>query len=330
MDKKKSGNLIPSSTSDEMDSDLKNLLLDSLFAYKKGISKSVSPRINLDEQLNAYFVKEMTKKLSLSEVSTLRTATEIRQYGLNLAKSGDILNGEIFIDAARSMCLQAFLSQEALTISESFHDPAVAYIQYKKKEYFAAYESLLSSLRSCQILKDEYAYNVEARRIHLARNIIRVKSFSGSLDESMRLSSFMIKYIEGDNSFWPFPEQALLSRPNLIDTKIKWVLMDQILGEIALLLGEGKSVFKKLLNINEVYLFENDINLTNKLRQVHIWLAAIRAFIEDDVVEFLNNSIIFFLDCSNHMPYAREAIVMALKEVCKTVSPDNAITLNME
>ncbi|MCY7273652.1 MAG: hypothetical protein LH702_07885 [Phormidesmis sp. CAN_BIN44] len=317
-------------TSSRIDSDLQVLLLNAISSYKQGRSKSNSSKINFDEQFNSYLLREMSKRISLPDISTLLQATEVREYGLTLAKAGSVLDGEKAIESARSICLQACLSREAFTISESFQAAAVAYIQYKKKLYSEACESLLFSLKSCQILKDEYAYNVEVRRIHLVRNIVRVKLFSDSLDEATKLASFMIRYIEGDDVFWPFPEQALLSSPDLLEVEVRWVLLDQFLGEIALLLGKQKAVARKLLEIIELYLFGGDFNVANDFLRVHIWMSAMRAFVEDDIVEFLNNANIFFSEGPDYMYQAWQAITIALNQVCNTISPDKSLALNTE
>jgi hypothetical protein len=106
--------------------------------------------------------------------------------------------------------------------------------------------------------------------------------------------------------------------------------MDQILGEIYLLLGKRKAVSRESLRIDEAYLLGKDLNLVNEFLRVHIWLAAMQAFVEDELVEFLNNAIVFFLDGSDHMYQAWQAIVEALREVSKTISPNNTIILSTE
>jgi hypothetical protein len=316
------------STSSRIESDLQVLLLNAISSYKQGRTKSNSVKMNFDEQFNSYLLREMAKKISLPEISTLLKATEVREYGLNLAKSGSVLDGEQSIETAHSICLQACLSREAFTISESFQSAAVAYIQYKKKLYSEACESLLFSLKSCQILKDEYAYSVEVRRIHLVRNIVRVKLFSNSLDEATRLASFMVRYIEGDHDFWPFPEQALLSSPDSLEIEVKCVLLDQFLGEIALLLNKEKAIARQLLKIIESYLFEGDFNVNSDFLRIHIWMSAMRAFVEDDIVEFLNNASIFFLEGPDCVHQAWQAITIALNQVCNTISPNKSLALN--
>jgi len=300
--------------------DLYDLVSKTISSYRHGQSRASALSINLDKQYNDQYLLQMAKQLSSFEISIIHKASEVRERGLALARSGDVHNGGKALDAAREIYVETNLSREALIIAESFQTPADAYLQYKRKEYGEAYASLIAALKACHILRDEYGYSVEGRRIHLVRNIIRVESVAGNLNKAMRLAGSILRYIEGCNECWPFPELRLLTLPELLALEEKLVLMDQILEEIASLLANPKDTAKQLLKVSESYLFRRDID--SKFVRVHIWLAAMRASVEDDLVGFLNNAILFFSDGPDYLDQAWRKMVKHFVQICMEVAPE--------
>ncbi len=310
-----------SSAADNSNVDLYDLVSKTISSYRHGRSRASALRIITDEEYNDQYFLQLGKRLSSFEISILLKASEVRERGLALARSGDVHNGGKALDAAREIYVEANLSREALITIESFQAPADAYLQYKRKEYCEACASLVAALKACQILRDEYGHNViEVRRIHLARNIIRVESVAGNLNKAMRLAGSLLRYIEGCNECWPFPELRLLTMPEPLALEEKLVLMDQILGEIASLLANPKDTARQLLKVSESYLFRRDID--SQFVRVHIWLAAMRASVEEDLVGFLNNAILFFSDGPGYMGQAWRKLVQHFVQICMEIATE--------
>jgi hypothetical protein len=309
-----------SSDAENNNADLYDLVSKTISSYRQGQSRASAVSINPDKQYNDQYVLRMTKRLSPFEISIILKTSKVRERGLVLARSDDVHNGGKALDAAREIYAETNLSREALIITESFQAAADAYLQYKRKEYSEACASLVAALKACQILRDEYGYSVEGRRIHLVRNIIRVESVAGNLNEAMRLAGSILGYIESCNECWPFPELRLLTMPDPLALEVKWLLMDQILGEIASLLANPKDTARQLLKVSESYLFKRDID-SNFVR-VHIWLAAMRASVEEDLVGFLNNAILFFSDGPDYMGQAWREMVKHFVQICAEVAPE--------
>jgi hypothetical protein len=302
--------------------DLYDLVSKTISSYRYGQSRASVLRINLDKQYNDQYLLLIAERLSSFEISILLKASEVRERGLALARSGDVENGGKALNAAREIYVETNLSKEALITAESFQAPADAYLQYKRKEYGEACASLVAALKACQILRDEYGQNlVELRWLQLVRNIIRVESVAGNLSEAMRLASSLLRYIESGNEHWPFPELPLLTQPEPLALEEKLVVIDQILGEdIAPLLANPKDTAKQLLKVGESYLFQRDID--SQFARVHSWLAAMRASVEEDLVGFFNNAILFFSEGPNYLDQAWRKMVKHFVQVCMEVAPE--------
>ncbi len=310
-----------SSAAENNNADLHDLVSKTISSYRHGQSRASALRIITDEQYNNQYSQQLAKRLSSFEISIILKVSEVREHGLALARSGDFQNGGKALDAAREISVETNLSRETLITIESYQAPADAYLQYKRKEYSEASASLLAALKACQILRDEYSHNVtDGRRIHLVRNIIRVESVAGNPNEAMRLASSLLRYIEGCNECWPFPELRLLTLPEPLASEEKLVLMDQILEEIALLLANPKDTAKQLLKVSESYLFQRDID--SQFARVHSWLAAMRASVEEDLVGFLNNAILFFSEGPDYLDQAWRKMVQHFVQVCMEVAPE--------
>ena len=311
-----------SSAAENNNADLHDLVSKTISSYQHGQSRASALRIKTNQQYLDQYLQQLAKRLSSFETSILFKAAELQGRGVTLAKSGDIQNGGKALDAAREISVETNLSREALITIESYQTAADAYLQYKRKEYNEARTSVIAALKACQILRDEYGQNlVELRWLQLVRNIIRVESVAGNLSEAMRLAGSLLRYIESGNECWPFPELPLLTLPEPLALEEKLVVIDQILGEdIASLLANPKDTAKQLLKVGESYLFQRDID--SQFARVHSWLAAMRASVEEDLVGFLNNAILFFSEGPDYLDQAWRKMVKHFVQVCMEVAPE--------
>jgi hypothetical protein len=311
-----------SSAAGNNNADLHDLVSKTISSYRHGQSRASALRIMTNEQYINQYLQQLAKRLSSFETSILFKAAELQGHGVTLAKSGDIHNGGKALDAAREIYVETNLSREALITIESYQAAADAYLQYKRKEYSEARASVVAALKACQILRDEYGQNlVELRWLQLVRNIIRVESVAGNLSEAMRLASSTLRYIESGNECWPFPELPLLTMPEPLALEEKLVVIDSILGEdIAPLLANPKDTARQLLKVSESCLFKRDTD--SKFAQVHIWLAAMRASVEEDLVDFLHNAILFFSEGPGYLNQAWRKMVQNFVQICMEVAPE--------
>lgn len=307
---------------------LKVLLSDAITSYRNGLAKAKPPTFNPRELFSSQYLLKMARGLSLPEISVLLNAERIREAGLALARSGDVNRGRIALDEAREVCLQARLSKEATLAAQTFQTAAEAYVQYKVKNYLESFASLINSLESCRILNDEYDYNMEMRRIHLARNIVRIESFSDNLSEATRLASSMVRYIQGHGEFWPLNDLPLWSKTHSLAVQERWWCMDELLMEIGLLLAKPYPTAKQLLKLVGRDVFREETG--NEFARVHTWFAAKQASVEDDAVGFVNHAIIFFSGGPGYLDRAWRELLVDFVQVCKKVAPELVSDLKIE
>lgn len=305
---------------------MKDIIIRTAKSYKEGLLKSSDPLKNPSSIFSRQYLLNMSKNLLLPEISILLSAEKIREQGLKAAREDDIDNSIILISNSRSMCIQDSLSNEAIISAETFQSAAEAFIQYKKGNYHNAYELLRKSLECSQILNDQYGYNMELRKLHLTRNIIRVYSFIDCYEQSTYLAGCMIKYIEGNREYWPSSLLGTWSKHNEITLQEKWWSMDEILGEFKIILTQPQDISLQIINKMDQSLFVIDDN--NIFSKVHVWLAAIRAFINGDLLDFLNLADIFFIDGSPYLTQAWKEISSRFICICRDFLPGIVDDLN--
>ena len=146
----------------------------------------------------------------------------------------------------------------------------------EKGEYDQAEASVLQAIKLCHVLRDEYEHQVEVRRIHLARNVIRVKTLAGNREEALRMASLLVEYVEGDQAQWPLRELPMTSAPDPLLAEERWALMDQVLGEIALIATRRRATSHQLLSGSAGWPFTGGSKAVGEFARVHAWLAARR------------------------------------------------------
>lgn len=305
-----------------IDPELKPLVVQALSAYEQGKPRAGVHIISFDALLNDYLFQEMSKRVPPSEIAILTKAAKVRGYGFALAKKDDLVNGQQAIELARSLYVHESFSPEAFAVAETFHEAAIAYVHHKMNDYSSAYQALLSSLKYCKVLRDDYGYEIEARRIHLARNLIRVESTAGNSEIAIRLIGSLLNYLNGDVNVWPFPETRLSTNPDQLETPLKLFLADQVLGEAYSLLSQPKPIALNLIKMGEPYLFSEDFNDDSDLAKVHLWLSAMRASVEDDIPTFLKKVALFLADGPGYMGRTWQAAVKELFKMCQKIFPE--------
>jgi hypothetical protein len=311
----------------DIDPNLRALLLETIQVQRKGARVPRKSELRLDAKYNARYLLKVARHASLPEITTLLRASGIREKGLTCVRSGDTTTGAELLREARRTVSVASLSKEALLSAESFQYPAEAYLQYKNGEYNRAEASLVRSIMLCHVLRDEYDHQVEVRRIHLARNVVRVKTLAGNREEALRIASLLVGYVEGDQAQWPLPELPMTSAPDPLLADERWALLDQVLGEIALLVTRRRATSRELVSGSAGWLFTGDSKAVGDFARVHAWLAARRASIEGDVGGFLAHGIAFFAEGRGSLSMAWRELTLDLAALCRDIAPEELASM---
>jgi tetratricopeptide (TPR) repeat protein len=306
----------------DIDPVLQALLLKTIQVQQKGALAASRPALTLEKEYNTRYILQIARSMSLPEITALLRASAIREKGLALIKAGDATKGAEFLREARRIFSEAALSKEAFVSADSFQYAAEAYLEYKKGDYAQAEASLLQAIILCHVLRDRYEHQVEVRRIHLARNIVRVKSLVGNREEALRMASLLVGYVEGDRTQWPLRELSMTAAPDPLLAKERWALMDQVLGEIAMLATRRVPTSHELLSGSAGWLFLSGSKAAGEFARVHAWLAARRASIEGDARGFLTHGIIFFAEGANYLRRAWRELSLDLMDLCKEIASE--------
>ena len=310
------------------DPELRALLLKAIELQRKGAPQAGHPELTSDRKYNTEHILKIARSASLPEIKVLLRASGIREKGLAFVKAGDIATGAGWLREARRMFSEAALSREARLSADSFQYPAEAYLQYRRGEYGQAEASLLQAIILCHALRDDYQHQVEVRRIHLARNVVRVKTRAGNREEALRMASLLVGYVEGHEAQWPLRELRMTSAPDPLLVEERWALMDQVLGEIALLATWRCATSLDLLSGSAGWLFTNDNNrAVSEFARVYAWLAARRALIEGDVRGFLTHGIAYFAEGRGYLSQAWRELTLDLMDLCKEIAPEELASM---
>ncbi len=286
--------MAPGSMSDSFAGDLtqaRELAVRAFDAYLKGIGAVPPVKANLDAHFNAEYVLRMGKTLTLPEIACLLQSSRLREQALHLCRMSRHDEARALIGEARALLIGAELSDEAKAIGDSFQQAAEAFLYYRGGDSAAAKAALLTALRGCSVLGNTYGYEVEVRRVHLARNIIRVESASGDGTAALRLALCLVHYVDGVHELWPFPEVEIVGSSPL-SMEERRILMDQVWGEISRLLLKGDSDAAQLWSEPELVKFT--LSELSEFRELQTWLSAMRAFRHGDHIAFLQQASVFF------------------------------------
>jgi hypothetical protein len=314
-----------SSAMSDKDLEFRGLLLKAIRVQREGTFETGRSELSLDKKYNTQQLLKLARSASLPEITVMLHASRIREMGLASAKAGDTAKGAELIREARRIFSEAALSKEALLAMNSFQYPAEAYLQYKNGDYAQAEASILRSIMLCQVLRDEYEHQVEVRRIHLARNVVRVKTLAGNGEQALRMAGLLVGYVEGDQAQWPLPELCMTSAPDPLLAEERWVLMDQVLGEIALLADRRRATSHQLVSGSAGWFFSGGNGAAGEFARVHAWLAARRASIEGDAGGFLTHGIAFFAGGPGYLRQAWRELTLDLVAFCREIAREAAL-----
>jgi hypothetical protein len=305
--------------------DLTVLLLQAIELQRQGGGQARHPELTSDRKYNAQHILRIARTASLPEIRVLVLASEIREKGLAFLKAGDLEAGADWLREARRIYSEAALSREPRLSANSFQYPAEAFLQYKAGEYSRAEASLLQAISLCHALRDDYGHQVEVRRIHLTRNVVRAKARGGSPKEALKLATLLLGYLEGREAECPLRKLRMSSAPDPLLREERWALVGQVLAEIALLATRRDSTSLDPLSaaagLRVAYDRDGSVG---EFAQVHAWLAARRAMLEGDARGFLTHGIVFFAGGQGYLSRAWHELTLDLMNLSEEIREEPA------
>jgi hypothetical protein len=132
---------------------------------------------------------------------------------------------------------------------------------------------------------------VEARRIHLACNIIRAEAATGDRREALRLVLQLVRYLDGEPSCWPFASVAV-AQPFPLASPSRHGLMSQVWREVCGLLTSAAPDATELWS--EPALSGFALRDGGEFASLNAWFAAVDADRRGDRAAFLEQAATFF------------------------------------
>jgi hypothetical protein len=202
-------------------------------AIAEGRAVPVPQLVNMERRQGAQQISDLSRNLSEGDLEALARAVEPRESALVLARQGDIPEARRLLAAAQAIIDQRPLPEEARVAARSFQTAAEAYTDFADGRLERASASLTEALSLCRQLRLAYRHRVEVRRIHLARNMVRVAWAGGSYAPAWSLSAKLLAYLWGTEAPWPLGENTDLEtaeREELREDE-RVFLTDQVLSE---------------------------------------------------------------------------------------------------
>lgn len=210
---------------------------------------------NLEKRHSALYVAELSCRLGADEMRLLNDATNLRENALSLARDGQTDAAQGLIDEAQEFVDKQLVSDEGKLSAMSFHMAAASFVTYVSKDIDTAMVLLTNALKCCQRLKVDYNHNVEMRRVHLARNIVRLQSEMRLHQLAWDTCEQLLCYVWNNRVDWPLDKETNLPlelRSDLRNDE-KVHLSDQLLSELlsVIVTAEKHSVKLNCYVLNE-------------------------------------------------------------------------------
>jgi hypothetical protein len=189
----------------------------------------------------------MSRGLSLSEIALLLEVESVREAALARARTGDILGCQQLLDQAQRVCSEADLSPPARLCGVTFQEAAASYLYYRGGNFNEAIARMLNSLEASRQLCDVHGYDMEFRKVHLGRNIIRVEAVSGEVSPAATHIALLVRYIvNSDPGAWPISDSHPWSTMRPLNTEeVAWCC-DELVRDI-FLASQSSPIFVTLL-----------------------------------------------------------------------------------
>jgi hypothetical protein len=308
---------------------LRDLFLFTLEIHRRTLSRP-GPRLpNIEGTYDVRYAVEMARRLPLEEITSLGHATDLREEGLTAARSGDLDLGADLVAEAKRHYESAGLSPEALLLAGWFQWPADAYIQYRRGDHLDAEASLLRGIEACVALRNEFKYRVELRRIHLARNIVRVRNHGGRPLDALELAHHLMNYIEGAADSWPWMTTAITNTDSL-ELDIRLLLTDQVLADVARLLSPTRPDARELLRVADDRRWFHAGENPEPIERARVWLSARSMAVKGQWDAFLRHAGVFFAESPGRLGRAWFELTTDLINIGTILAPNEVVDRSVD
>lgn len=191
-------------------------------------------RLDVDKMFNQTYRLKLSQVLPQPEMAIMLAAEELRERALVGARHGDLAEAMVQLRRAAALCDDGLLSDHARIAGLCFQRAAEAFLAYRLGRHDEAERGLEDAIIACDHLGDVFGDAMEFRRVHFARNVLRVRCHSASSEQVVAATVDLLYYIAGDASRWPLIVGRGLGRPGRLSAAQRSWAIDDVVVNLAL------------------------------------------------------------------------------------------------
>lgn len=191
-------------------------------------------RLDPAQHFSARHLSQLASALPLDQVSLILEADRIREEGLALSRGGADHDAAIVLARAAAIAERPSLSHHARIALLGFQLAADAYLRHRRGDPAAAIHDLEGAIVAAVELETLHGHDMEFRRIHLARNILRVRTGCASPYSVAADSIALLLYIAGNRQRWPIATGHGIGSPTRLNSDERAWAIDELLVNLAL------------------------------------------------------------------------------------------------
>ena len=263
-------------------------------AYRTGLRKPLPYHPRPDDP------SLMLERLPLEDEIRILESGKLHGSVMKEARSGDPERAMRRLQvAAKYLDIEA-MERESICVALQLHKGVEAYVYYRSEEYEAARRSMKEALRLMNELQEQFGYGFcDGRRVHLARNLLRLDAHGGAPVRAARTAFKLLLYTTGDDQAWPYPSLQSKAENRCMTDVERHMVFNQVARELVLLflhadaathpalLVEGETGMQHVRRNDAV---EEDPRIVTTLQ----WLDVKRPFVEDRLDDFMEQAARFF------------------------------------
>lgn len=210
--------------------------IERLAAARLGFQQASAQdsRSDASKLFSAQYLRRLSAVLTLQEISAILEAEQYREQGLAASRAGDQEAADALLAQASTICDEARLSRHASLAALSFQLAAEAYIKHRRRDYAGAIGDLENAILTATELEAVFGHDMEFRRVHLARNILRVRASAPLDDQVVDHTLGLLFYIAGDRTRWPIAAGRGVGNPaRMAEAQSIWAI-DELLINLTL------------------------------------------------------------------------------------------------
>ncbi|TIX49707.1 hypothetical protein [Alteraurantiacibacter aquimixticola] len=201
-------------------------------AFRESAAEGGQP--DAAQQFAADYLRRLAAALPGEEIAVILSAEQVREEGLAAGRRGDADRASELLAQAAKSCETAGLSRHASIAAMSFQLAAEAYIKQQRRDYYGAISDLENAILATIELETLYGHNMEFRRVHLARRILRNRSCMAEDAMVVGDTISLLLYIGGHAVHWPIVQGRGFGDPaKMSDSQSAWAI-DEVLVNLSL------------------------------------------------------------------------------------------------